>query len=117
MYVQLIQLIRGRGSRTNVAQHLIDKQESGCEKMQNWALSPPPMSQHHILCRYVRLRLPTIIMTKFQLVIFSLADYLLAGWSEKDDVFVLCCVAALDVTEKGVWVHNPRVTKCHQVLV
>ena len=63
------------------------------------------------------LRLPAIIMTKFQLVIFSLADYLLADWSEKDDVFVLCCVAALDVTKKGVWVHNPRVTKCYQVLV
>ena len=64
---------------------------------------------------HTRLRLPTIIMTKFQLVIFSLADNLLAGWSEKDDVFILCCVAALDVTERGVWVHNPRVTKCHQV--
>ena len=50
---------------------------------------------------HTRLRLSTIIMTKFQLVIFSLADYLLAGWSEKDDVFVLCCVAALDVTERG----------------
>ena len=71
---------------------------------------PPPMSRQHIM-------LPTIIMTKFQLVIFSLADYLLAGWSEKDDVFILCCVAALDVTERRVWVHNPRVTKCHQVLV
>ena len=38
---------------------------------------------------HTRLRLPTIIMTKFQLVIFSLADYLLAGWDEKDGVFVL----------------------------
>lgn len=53
------------------------------------------------------------------LVVISAAHYFLAGRPEQDGVLVLGSVAALDVTERWVWVYDAKVTQilqCHQVL-
>lgn len=53
------------------------------------------------------------------LVIIALAHDLLASWSEEYRVLVLCCVTALDVTQRRIGVHNStlaKVVQSHQVL-
>ena len=44
-------------------------------------------------------------------VVISFADNLFASWFQQDGVLILSCVAALDVTEWRVGLHNPRVTQ------
>lgn len=52
-------------------------------------------------------------------VVISFADNLFASWFQHDGVLILSCVAALDVTEWRVGLHDPRVTQVlesHQIL-